>query len=75
VIVGGGILNRGAEVVGLSNVFTRSHEPEALWHGLITQAAERFPSLRLVGYERGPELAVAHRSGFESIGPVRVWVS
>jgi hypothetical protein len=75
VVVGGGILNRGAEVVGLSNVLTRSHEPEAIWQGLITQAAERFPSLRLVGYERGPELAVAHRSGFESIGPVRVWVS
>jgi hypothetical protein len=29
----------------------------------------------LVGYERGPELAAAHQSGFESIGPLRVWVS
>lgn len=75
VIVGGGILNKGAGVVGLSNVFTRSPESETIWQGLVAHAAERFPGVRLVGYERGPELAAAHQSGFESIGPLRVWVS
>jgi hypothetical protein len=74
-IIGGRILNRGAGVVGLSNLFARGADLTIVWQGLIDQAAERFPGLRLVGYERGPELAAAHQSGFESIGPLRVWVS
>jgi hypothetical protein len=74
-IVGGGILNRGAGIVGLSNLFARGPDLALVWQELIDQAVERFPGLCLVGYERGPELAVAHRSGFESIGPLRVWVS
>lgn len=72
-ILGGGILNRGAGVVGLSNLFATSVESEAVWHGLGRWAMERFPGLLLVGYEHGEELASARRSGFETIGDLRVW--
>ena len=33
-IVGGGILNEGGGVVGLSNLFARDIEPEIVWRGL-----------------------------------------
>ncbi|MCB8820220.1 hypothetical protein [Microvirga rosea] len=74
-VVGGGILNRGAEVVGLSNVFARSNDSQAVRQGLIAKAAQKFPGLPLVGYERDSELVCAHRSGFRSIGSLRVWSS
>ena len=71
-IVGGGILNRGSEVVGLSNLFGRI-DMEMVWRILVAMAAEFFPGLPLVSYERGHELAVAHQAGFETVGFLRVW--
>jgi hypothetical protein len=70
-IVGGGILNRGAEVVGLSNLFGSTIE--MVWRSLAAMAGEIFPGLPLVGYDRGYELAAAHQAGFETVGPLRVW--
>jgi len=68
---GGGILNRGAGVVGLSNLFG-SHM-DRVWQSLIAMAAKVFPGLPLVGYEHGDDLAAAKSVGFETIGPVRIW--
>ncbi len=70
-IVGGGILNRGSEVVGLSNLFG-CIDMEMVWRNLVAMAVEVFPGLPLVGYERGHELAVAHQVGFETVGFLRV---
>jgi hypothetical protein len=70
-IVGGGILNRGAEVVGLSNLF--GSPIDMVWRSLTAMASEIFPGLPLVGCERGDELVTAHQAGFESVGPLRVW--
>jgi hypothetical protein len=70
-IVGGGILNRGADVVGLSNLFGSTID--LVWRTLTAMAGEIFPGLPLVGYERGYELAAAHQAGFETVGPLRVW--
>jgi hypothetical protein len=70
-IVGGGILNRGAEVVGLSNLFGSTID--MVWRSVAAMAGEIFPGLPLVGYERGYELAAAHQAGFETVGPLRVW--
>ena len=71
-IVGGGILNRGSEVVGLSNLFG-CIDMEMVWRHLVAMAVEVFPGLPLVGYERSHELAVAHQAGFETVGFLRVW--
>jgi hypothetical protein len=73
VIVGGGILNRGAGVVGLSNVFGPADAVDQVWQGLTTLASDRFPGLPLVGYETGSDLAVACRNGFEAVGDLRIW--
>jgi hypothetical protein len=70
-IVGGGILNRGAEVVGLSNLFGPSID--MVYRRLAAMAAEIFPGLPLVGYEHGVELAAAHHAGFKTVGSLRVW--
>lgn len=69
----GGILNEGAGVVGLSNVFHAGVEPEVAWRGLLREAARRFPGLPVVGYETGKALTVARRIGFQPAGPLRIW--
>jgi hypothetical protein len=70
-IVGGGILNRGAEVVGLSNLFGSAID--VVWRSLVATAGKIFPGLSLVGYERGDNLVAAHRAGFATVGLLRVW--
>ena len=70
-IVGGGILNRGADVVGLSNLFGPSID--LVCRSLTGMAGEIFPGLPLVGYESGVELAAAHHAGFDTVGTLRVW--
>jgi hypothetical protein len=70
-IVGGGILNRGAEVVGVSNLF--GSPMDRVWRSVAAMAGEIFSGLPLVGYDRGYELAAAHQAGFETVGPLRVW--
>jgi hypothetical protein len=70
-LAGGGILNRGADVVDLSNLF--GSQMDRVWRSLIAMAGEIFPGLPLVGYERGHDLATAKLAGFETIGPLRIW--
>jgi hypothetical protein len=67
----GGILNRGADVVGLSNLF--GSQMGRVWRSLIAMAGEIFPGLPLVGYEHGHDLATARLAGFETTGPLRIW--
>ncbi len=68
---GGGILNRGADVVGVSNLFG---DPATVWPALVQAAATIFPGLPLVAYDRGDDLAAALNLGFARIGPLRVWL-
>lgn len=72
--LGGGILNRDAGVVGLSNIFAGEREQDAIRRGLLSQAAEIFPQLPVVGYDHGDALEAALALGFESLGLLRVWV-
>ncbi|PWJ83969.1 hypothetical protein C7441_107129 [Pseudaminobacter salicylatoxidans] len=72
--IGGGVLSHAAGVTGLSNVFSQGLPAEAVWKGLVTEAARIYPGLPLVGYESGDDLATARRAGFESIGQLRVWL-
>jgi hypothetical protein len=64
---GGVIANRSESVVGLSNLFGD-------WPAAVRSVAARHPGLPLVGYESGDDLAAAHRAGFLSTGPLRVWI-
>jgi hypothetical protein len=73
VLVAGAILNRSESVVGVSNFFVSTGDPVAAWSSLLDEIAVRFAELAIVGYESGETLEVALRSGFRSIGPLRVW--
>ena len=69
----GVIANQGAGVVGLSNLFAHDGDAAVTWAGAVAAIAAQFPGRDTVGYERGDDLALAQLSGFESIGPLRVW--
>ncbi|WP_020668312.1 hypothetical protein [Amycolatopsis nigrescens] len=72
---GGVVLNRGAGLVGLSNLFAvDGSDISAIWLSALTAAADRFPGLPLVGYEHGDDLAPALASGFTVLGPLRIWL-
>jgi hypothetical protein len=71
-VAAGAIGNRSRTVVGLSNLYSVSADPDEAWSGAVAALAAAFPGLPLVGYERGEDLAAAHRAGFTGIGPLRV---
>lgn len=74
--VAGAILNVGAGVVGISNVFDRTGraEAESVWGGALGLADSLFPGVPVVGYESGDSLDAARAQGFEAAGRLRVWM-
>ena len=75
VLVGGAVLNSGAGLVGLSNLFAVDDADQAEVRSCVLRAAaEHFPGLAVVGYEHGDDLAAALDSGFTAIGPLRIWL-
>lgn len=73
-IVAGAIVNRAGNVVGISNLFTRTGELAGGWAGCLEVIAKRFPGLAIVGYEADGALDAAHGAGFRSIGALRIWI-
>jgi hypothetical protein len=73
-LVAGGIINRSASVVGLSNVFSRAADLAQAYAGCLAEIAHDFPGMPIVGYERGEALAAAHTHGFRSFGKLVVWL-
>ncbi|MER0241283.1 hypothetical protein AAHZ94_04440 [Streptomyces sp. HSW2009] len=74
-LCGGAVLNLGAGVVGLSNLFAVDPEDAgAVWAATIAAAARHFPGRPLVGYEHGDALVPALASGFDVLGQLRVWL-
>jgi hypothetical protein len=72
-ILAGGIVNRGADAAGISNVFCEAGDGSETWSALAQCARASFPDLPLIGYERGEALADAQNSGFKAVGSLRVW--
>jgi len=73
-VVAGAIGNRSGSVIGVSNVFTTTAEMDQVWTGAIAAISAQFGCLPLVGYEHGASLRAAHRAGFVSVGPLRIWL-
>ena len=73
-IVAGAVASRTGAVVGVSNVFAPEEEKVDFWAGCISAVQDTFPGLPLVGYEQGDEVEIAKSLGFETIGPLRVWI-
>lgn len=74
-LLAGAIAYRAAGVVGLSNVFAPEHELERAHRAAVHAAARCFPGLPLVSYAHADALIAARAAGFESIGPLRVWIA
>ncbi|MFJ8048934.1 hypothetical protein [Streptomyces luteogriseus] len=72
-VVAGAVATRSEHVVGVSNLFGREDGPDSAWPVVLQALAHLFPTLPVVGYEQGDDLAVALQHGFEPIGPLRVW--
>jgi hypothetical protein len=74
-LAGGAVLNRTAELIGLSNLFAvGGTDPAAIWSCALTAATDHFPGLPIVGYEHGNDLLAALDGGFSPLGPLRVWL-
>ncbi len=73
-IVAGAIANRTDDVVGLSNAFASVANSDLFWAECVAAVQVRFPGLPLVGYQRGPGLAVAQAVGFERLHDLTVWI-
>jgi hypothetical protein len=61
------------QVVGISNVFARDGGPDTAWPVVLDAVHRLFPTVPVVGYEQGDDLAAAVRHGFEPVGPLRIW--
>ena len=71
----GAIGNRSDGVVGWSNLFVKQvRDLPGCAAGSLLMLSEIFPGLPLVGYEGGDALRGALLTGFEAIGPLRVWI-
>ncbi|HEY6399440.1 MAG TPA: hypothetical protein VIX82_18500 [Solirubrobacteraceae bacterium] len=73
-LIAGAAANRTGSVVGVSNVFTTDVAIDEVWAGIADAVATVFPSLSLVGYDRGEHLQAALAGGFIAIGPLRIWL-
>ncbi|MHB9848056.1 hypothetical protein ACSYGO_02300 [Streptomyces krungchingensis] len=73
-VLAGAVASRSAQVVGVSNVFALDGGPDRAWPGVLDAVHHLFPTLPVVGYEHGDDLASAERHGFEPIGPLRIWL-
>ncbi|MBG0857685.1 hypothetical protein I2W78_39025 [Streptomyces spinoverrucosus] len=72
--VAGAVANQSDDVVGISNVFALDGGPDAVWPVVLGAVNRLFPTMPVVGYERGDDLAAAVRHGFEPVGPLRIWL-
>jgi hypothetical protein len=73
-VVAGAVLNRSADVVGISNFFAAPDIAAASWVSCVAFASSLFPRSTMVGYASGDDLAIARAGGFDTAGPLRVWV-
>jgi hypothetical protein len=69
-IVGGAVLNAGATVTGVSNLFAVDGDLDRAWRGLLAA----LPATPLVTYAAGPALDAALRHRWSATGPLRVWL-
>lgn len=74
-VVAGAILNHSSTAVGISNFFAEPHAISAGWSGCLALAGALYPESTFVGYETGAGLIAALSHGFETVGPLRVWVN
>jgi hypothetical protein len=73
-IVAGCIGNRSNESVGVSNIFLPNEKSLEFRAGCVAAILDWSQGLPVVGYESGEDLMAMGALGFESVGPLRVWI-
>ncbi|MGW3293675.1 hypothetical protein ACWC9S_06895 [Streptomyces xiamenensis] len=74
-VVAGAVASRAAGVIGVSNVFRLDDAaPDTAWPFVLEAVHHLFPGLPVVGYEHGEDLSAALAHGFETVGPLRIWL-
>jgi hypothetical protein len=73
-VVAGAVLHRSQDVVGISNFFASAQDASTGWVGCLALVDKLFDGSTLVGYESGSALEGARAHGFETVGPLRVWI-
>lgn len=73
-VVAGAVASGSDHVVGISNVFALDGSPDTAWPVVLDAVEWLFPTLPVIGYEQGDDLAAAIRHGFEPVGPLRIWL-
>jgi len=73
-VAAGAILYRSGAVVGISNFFAEDRGSSVPWLGCLELATSLFPTETFVGYESGHALRGATKNGFDTAGPLRVWI-
>jgi hypothetical protein len=71
-MVAGAVASRSEQVVGISNLFASQGGAAAAWPMVLGAVHRLYPTLPVVGYERGEYLDSALRHGFEAIGALRI---
>lgn len=72
--VAGGIANVTRDVVGLTNLFSVDGDEERLWAEASKAVAALAPGLAQVAWDAGSGIDAARGAGFDTIGPLTVWV-
>lgn len=72
--VAGCIVNVTGEVAGLSNLFSSDGDDARTWSEALSAASPLAPGRVLVGWESGDGVDAARSAGFETIGPLTVWI-
>ncbi len=71
----GGVALHARDVVGVGHLFAGPVDVDAaLWRSVLAYCAATWPGRPVVGYEGGPDLAVAVEAGARPCGPLRVWL-
>jgi hypothetical protein len=73
-IVAGCIGNRSNESVGISNIFLPNEKSQEFRVSCVEAILDWSQGLPVVGYESGEDLMAMEALGFESVGPLRVWI-
>ena len=74
-IAGVAIAYECADSIGISNFIGEEASRDSNWSSLANYLQKAQAKSLLVGYENGPDLAAAVKTGFEELGSLRVWIN
>ena len=73
-IIAGCVANRSEDCVGISNIFLPDEKVSEFRAGAVAEVLRWAAGLPLVGWESGNDLIAMRLLGFESVGPLKVWL-